>query len=83
MDGGYAAVATALDLTTVAVCNMLYEAHAIRSLLEVEGVHAYIQNEHTYSILGPMHGVGDLRVQVAARDVERAMDLLEDAELET
>lgn len=54
-----------------------HEAELVRLHLEVEGVEAWLVDEHTVSIAGHLtHAVGGVKVVVAKDDLERARELV-------
>ena len=63
---------------TIRTCRDLQEAQIIRSMLEADGIDAFIPDENVAS-LGPptMLDTSGVRVQVASDDAELARELLE------
>jgi hypothetical protein len=68
------------DLVKLVGCGNNAEAAFIRSLLEANGIFAYVQGEHHRSMLGMIGAYIDLRVLVRARDLDAARKLLANAE---
>jgi hypothetical protein len=66
------------DLLTLATFPSPTEAGFFRSLLESEGIPSYLSDEATVSI-NPLLGntIGWVKLQVAERDLDRAIELLE------
>ncbi len=68
----------AQGLVTVAACAQPVEAHLLRCRLEAEGVDAFVADEHIVSLQWLYSAaVGGVKVQVHARDAERARGILE------
>jgi hypothetical protein len=68
----------ARGLVAVAACAQPIEAHLIRCRLEADGVDAFVVDEHIVSLqwlYSP--AVGGVKVQVHARDAERARAILD------
>ena len=63
---------------TIRTCRDLQEALIVRSMLQADGIQAFIPDEHMAS-LGPaaILDTDGVRVQVASDDVELARELLE------
>lgn len=54
-----------------------YLAKQIVQLLADEGIQAYLRNEYTNRIIGPMCDVGGVRIELAESDLEAASKLLQ------
>jgi hypothetical protein len=68
----------AQGLVAVAACAQPVEAHLIRCRLEAEGLDAFVADEHIVSmqwLYSP--AVGGVKVQVHARDADRARAILD------
>jgi hypothetical protein len=65
-------------MTTLRTCSELEEAELIKSVLAGSGVTAFLPDES--SVLWS-NALGGIRVQVADEDVERANDVLKQADL--
>ena len=61
------------DLVTVHNANWIHDALFVKSVLEGDGIDAFVPDEHTLSV-DPALGaaLGGVRVQVRASDAERA-----------
>lgn len=61
------------DLVTVHNANWVHDALFVKSVLEGDGIDAFVPDEHTLSV-DPALGaaLGGVRVQVRASDAERA-----------
>lgn len=61
------------ELVTVHSANWIHDALFVKSVLEGDGIDAFVPDEHTLSV-DPALGValGGVRVQVRASDAERA-----------
>lgn len=69
---------SASGLVAVATCARPVEAHLIRCRLEAEGLEAFVTDEHIVSVQWLYSAaVGGVKVQVRARDAERARSILE------
>ena len=68
-----------VELVTVAKYFSPTEAYVYRSLLESEGIRAFVFNEH-FSNLYPFASslTGGAQLKVNARDLERAREILSD-----
>jgi hypothetical protein len=67
------------ELVTIATFPTAAEAGFVRSLLEAEGIPAYVADEGSVTMLsGLSHSLGWVKVRVAAEDCERAGRLLEE-----
>lgn len=65
-------------LVAVAACARPVEAHLIRCRLEAEGLEAFVADEHIVSVQWLYSAaVGGVKVQVRARDLERARAILD------
>jgi hypothetical protein len=60
---------------TIRTCRDVHEALIVRSILHAGGVRAFIPDEHTAGLMVP-NVTGGVRVQVPARDVRLARELL-------
>jgi hypothetical protein len=71
-------------LETVATFNDLTQAQAAHAVLKAEGIASDLKDEMMGSIdWGLMPALGGLRLQVDTADVQRALELLEDFDVET
>ena len=63
-------------------CNWLHEAHFVKSVLEGDGIEAQIPDQHILGVQ-PLYGaaIGGVRVLVRSGDLERAVEVLNSAEL--
>jgi putative signal transducing protein len=65
---------------TVRTCKDLQEAEIIRSVLDANGITAFIPDENVASLYPPqVLDTDGVRVQVAAEDLERAREALDHA----
>jgi len=71
-----------MDLVKLATCSNNIEASSIQALLEASGIESYIQGENHRAMLGMMGAYIELRVMVAADDLEEARAVLAQAEPE-
>ena len=65
------------DLVTVHNANWIHDALFVKSVLEGDGIDAFVPDEHTLSV-DPALGaaLGGVRVQVRASDAERARHVI-------
>jgi hypothetical protein len=65
------------DLVTVATFSAAPEAHAVRMRLEAAGITVYLADEFTVTMDWLLsNAIGGVKVQVSARDAERALQIL-------
>ena len=70
-----------VNLVTVATFWSAPEAHVVRSRLEAEGIRAYVMDElATGTTWGLLNDAGGIKVQVAEKDLGRALEVLADKE---
>ena len=62
-------------MKTIETLSNLSQAFLLRSMLEAEGIAAFLPDE-TMSQLGPFTGGGGIRVQVAEEDAARALPVV-------
>ncbi len=69
------------DIVTVKTFSTLHEAEIARGFLEAQGIQAFVpdQNAHIFKHYVPLN---QIRLQVRARDVELAKQLLESLAVE-
>ena len=64
-------------LVTVHNANWVHDAMFVKSVLEVDGIDAFVPDEHTLSVdPGLVAALGGVRVQVRAPDAERARTII-------
>jgi hypothetical protein len=65
------------ELVTVHNANWVHDAMFVKSVLEGDGIDAFVPDEHTLSV-DPALGaaLGGVRVQVRASDAARARDVI-------
>jgi hypothetical protein len=64
-------------MKTIAELPSLSEAYVLKSLLEVEGIEAFIPDEDMGGEVVELPSGIEIRVQVAEEDVERAVEITE------
>ena len=64
-------------LITIATYNTVAEAGLVRSLLEAEGIPAFLADEESMGLNFIGFAIGGVKLQVLERDAERARSLLE------
>jgi hypothetical protein len=69
------------ELVTLRTCRDIHEAYLFRSVLEADGVEAFIPDEY----MSPLHPApvlftGGVRLLVRQEDVERAREILQSAD---
>ncbi len=64
-------------VVTVATFNTVMEAELAKTMLQAEGIEAFVADAHTISV-NPLYSnaLGGVKIQVAARDLEQARILL-------
>lgn len=68
------------ELVTVHNANWVHDALFVKSVLEVDGIDAFLPDEHTLSVdPGLGAALGGVRVQVRASDAERAREVISEA----
>lgn len=66
-----------MDLVTVRICNYLHEAELIKSALAADGIEARIPDEFMAGVQPALGaGIGGIRVQIRASDLDRARETL-------
>ena len=71
-------IARDTEWVEVRSCSFLHEAEFFKSLLEAEGIHVFLPDEHTIGVdPGLAPAFGGVRVLVRADDVARAVEILE------
>ncbi len=67
-----------LELTTISILQNAAEANMVKNQLEAAGIRAYLSGEEAVAMAWYLgDALGGIKVQVAARDAEDALDLLE------
>jgi len=70
-------------MVTVASFVYVHQAYVLKSRLEAEGIDCQITNEHMLQVYHFLsNAMGGAQLQVAAKDYERAVDIMRDAGLE-
>jgi len=65
------------ELVTVHNANWLHEALFVKTVLEGDGIEAYVPDEHTVSVDPALAtALGGIRVMVRASDESRSRDVL-------
>jgi hypothetical protein len=64
------------DLVTVASFPDVAEAELARERLGLEGIRAFVIDEQTAGVMPYLTGSTGVRVQVVAKDLERAREIL-------
>jgi hypothetical protein len=64
------------ELETVSTHPNIVEAEMAKSMLEAAGIEAYIHAPHSNALYPGL--LGDIKLQVKASDLERALDALEE-----
>jgi hypothetical protein len=74
---------TAADWVAVGNCNWLHEAQFLQSVLDAEGIEAFIPDQYTLGV-DPLYvtALGGVRLLVRRADVERAKDVLASASID-
>ena len=67
------------ELETVSTHPNIVEAELAKSMLESAGIEAYIHAPHSNALYPGL--LGDIKLQVKASDLERALDALEEGEI--
>lgn len=69
------------DWVVIATFEQATKAHIIKGMLESEGIHCVITNDHLVSIMPFFSNtVGGIKLQVNAEDADRAIELIENAD---
>lgn len=68
------------ELANLTTCESLQHAYFVRSILEANGIEAFLTNEHTTRMIMNPHLTGGVGVQVRASDLDEAAELLEAVE---
>jgi len=68
------------DLKTVSTHGTVLEAELVKSLLEAEGIKAFIHAPHAHDLYPGV--LGEVMLQVRDRDVEDALKVLRDSRSE-
>ena len=67
----------AMELVTIASLRTPTDAHLLRTLLESEGIAAFIFNEQISNTFLPLEtAYGGVQLQVSAEDAERAREII-------
>ncbi len=68
------------EFVTVHNANWIHDALFVKSVLEGDGIDAFVPDEHTVSLdPGLIAALGGVRVQVRAADADRARHVIEAA----